>query len=152
MSDPVPSSTRPHHPRPRKIPDRRQGVPVDAEHQAQQVAAALQRLRPDLARTVQRGVGGSLLLPLPGGRGVEIGRLRHHGRLRWVVVAPRPTAPRCSTEITGRPEVEIRTAAGSERLARLAIELWERAALTVVADGSPAAWMRLDTRGGRVGA
>lgn len=54
----------------------------------EQIRALLLERRPDLARRLQDGPSGALLIPLPGGRAVEIGQMRRRGRARWVVVAP----------------------------------------------------------------
>lgn len=51
------------------------------------IRALLLADRPDLSRHLQTGPSGALLIALPGGDGIEIGRLRRRGRARWVVVA-----------------------------------------------------------------
>ncbi|WP_106506431.1 hypothetical protein [Brachybacterium timonense] len=52
------------------------------------IHTALVRARPELAGRIEQGPSGALLIPLPGGRGIEIGRMRRAGRSRWVVVHP----------------------------------------------------------------
>lgn len=44
--------------------------------------------RPDLERRLLVGPSGALLIPLPTGRSIEIGRMRRRGTARWVVVTP----------------------------------------------------------------
>ncbi|WP_394214393.1 hypothetical protein [Brachybacterium vulturis] len=44
--------------------------------------------RPDLDRRLLVGPSGALLIPLPTGGSIEIGRMRRRGEPRWVVVSP----------------------------------------------------------------
>lgn len=44
--------------------------------------------RPALEARLHDGPSGSLVIPVPGGRGIEIGRLPYAGGARWVVVVP----------------------------------------------------------------
>lgn len=59
-----------------------------ARLEREQIRALLLERRPDLAQRLQDGPSGALIIPLPSGRVIEIGRMRRRGRARWVVVAP----------------------------------------------------------------
>lgn len=52
------------------------------------IRAHLLESRPELDRRLQVGPSGALLIPLPTGRSIEIGRMRRRGVVRWVVVLP----------------------------------------------------------------
>lgn len=52
------------------------------------IRALLLASRPDLAQRLQDGPSGALLVPLPAGRSIEIGRMRRRGLARWVVAVP----------------------------------------------------------------
>ncbi|MDN6329579.1 MAG: hypothetical protein ACTHV2_00445 [Brachybacterium sp.] len=52
------------------------------------IRALLLEHRPDLDSRLLVGPSGALLIPLPTGRSIEIGRMRRRGRSRWVVVTP----------------------------------------------------------------
>lgn len=58
-----------------------------AHEERDRIRALLLSGRPDLSRRLQTGPSGALLIPFPGGGGIEIGRMRRRGRPRWVVVA-----------------------------------------------------------------
>lgn len=53
-----------------------------------QIRALLLERRPDLGQRLHDGPSGALLIPLPSGRSIEIGRMRRRGAARWVVVLP----------------------------------------------------------------
>ncbi|WP_422117180.1 hypothetical protein [Brachybacterium sp. UNK5269] len=53
-----------------------------------QIRALLLERRPDLRQRLHDGPSGALLIPLPTGRSIEIGRMRRRGAARWVVVFP----------------------------------------------------------------
>ena len=55
----------------------------------ERIREALVRGRPELARRIVDGPSGALVIPLAGGRSIEIGRLPRRGGSRWVVVTPR---------------------------------------------------------------
>lgn len=57
-----------------------------AEREA--IRALLLEHRPELDRRLVTGPSGALVIPLIGGRSIEIGRMRRRGAARWVVVAP----------------------------------------------------------------
>src|SRR5690625_3685928 len=59
----------------------------EARDERERIRELLLSGRPDLSRRLQTGPSGALLIPLPGGGGIEIGRMRRRGRARWVVVA-----------------------------------------------------------------
>lgn len=59
-----------------------------ARHERALIRALLLEHRPDLVGRLQEGPSGALLIPLPGGRAIEIGRMRRRGRARWVVAGP----------------------------------------------------------------
>jgi hypothetical protein len=52
------------------------------------VRALLLERRPELERRLVVGPSGALVIPLPTGGGIEIGRMRRRGEPRWVVVMP----------------------------------------------------------------
>lgn len=54
----------------------------------QQIYAHIVEQRPDLARRIQFGPSGALVVAVGPGRSVEVGRMRRRGRARWVVVSP----------------------------------------------------------------
>lgn len=62
--------------------------PPEVRDERDHIRALLLAGRPDLSRRLHTGPSGALLIPLPGGGGIEIGRMRRRGRSRWVVVAP----------------------------------------------------------------
>lgn len=62
------------------------GGPALAERE--RIRALLLAGRPDLARRMHEGPSGALVIPLPTGRSIEIGRMRRRGTARWVVVTP----------------------------------------------------------------
>lgn len=59
-----------------------------AHTERETIRALLLERRPDLDRRLLVGPSGALLIPLPTGRSIEIGRMRRRGRSRWVVVTP----------------------------------------------------------------
>lgn len=59
---------------------------MSAERDA--IRESLVRARPELARRIHDGPSGALLIPVAGGRSIEIGRLPRRGAARWVVVTP----------------------------------------------------------------
>lgn len=59
-----------------------------AHAERETIRALLLEHRPDLERRLLVGPSGALLLPLPTGRSIEIGRMRRRGEARWVVVTP----------------------------------------------------------------
>ncbi|MGO1227966.1 MAG: hypothetical protein ACTMH5_14120 [Brachybacterium sp.] len=59
-----------------------------AHAERETIRALLLEGRPDLERRLLVGPSGALLIPLPTGRSIEIGRMRRRGRARWVVVTP----------------------------------------------------------------
>lgn len=59
-----------------------------APHERAVIRALLLERRPDLAGRLQDGPSGALLIPLAGGRAIEIGRMRRGGRTCWVVASP----------------------------------------------------------------
>src|SRR5699024_779473 len=61
----------------------------EARDERERIRELLLSGRPDLSRRLQTGPSGALLIPLPAGGGIEIGRMRRRGRARWVVVARR---------------------------------------------------------------
>ncbi|WP_246956407.1 hypothetical protein [Brachybacterium sp. Marseille-Q7125] len=66
----------------------------EAAHQEREsIRALLLERRPSLARRLSVGPSGALVIPLPGGGSVEVGRMRRRGAARWVVVAPTADAP-----------------------------------------------------------
>lgn len=85
-----------------------------AHAEREQIRALLLGLRPDLARYLQVGPSGALLLPLAAGRGIEIGRMRRRGSTRWVVVVP---------EADG---AQLREPASLPAAARIALAAWDR--------------------------
>lgn len=66
---------------------RRNEVSTAAAERAQ-IRALLLEGRPDLSQRLHDGPSGALLIPLPSGRSIEIGRMRRRGAARWVVVLP----------------------------------------------------------------
>ncbi|AXK44736.1 hypothetical protein [Brachybacterium saurashtrense] len=54
----------------------------------ERLRALLLERRPALAGRLVAGPSGALVIPLAGGAGIEIGRMRRRGAPRWVVVAP----------------------------------------------------------------
>lgn len=80
----------------------------------EKIRAHLLDLRPELATVIELGPSGALLLPLPAGRAIEIGRMRRRGRARWVVVSPEADGARL------REPTSLRSAA------RIALVAWER--------------------------
>ncbi|MDN5686301.1 MAG: hypothetical protein L0G94_06385 [Brachybacterium sp.] len=80
----------------------------------EQIRAHLLDLRPELATVIEFGPSGALLLPLPGGRAIEIGRMRRRGRARWVVVSPEADGAR------------LREPRSLSSAAHLALAAWER--------------------------
>src|SRR5699024_6456526 len=54
-----------------------------AEREA--IRALLLEHRPELDRRLVTGPSGALVIPLIGGRSIEIGRMRRRGAARWVV-------------------------------------------------------------------
>lgn len=66
--------------------------------------------RPALAHRLHEGPSGALILALPGGGTMEVGRMRRRGQPRWVVVAP------CGPDLPGRVRItDSRTAHGIAR-------------------------------------
>lgn len=59
-----------------------------ALHEREQIRALLLEQRPDLEQRMLVGPSGALVIPLPAGGSIEIGRMRRRGRVRWVVVTP----------------------------------------------------------------
>ncbi|GAA4524405.1 hypothetical protein GCM10023160_15840 [Brachybacterium paraconglomeratum] len=59
-----------------------------AHAERETIRALLLEHRPDLERRLLVGPSGALLIPLPTGRSIEIGRMRRRGTARWVVVTP----------------------------------------------------------------
>lgn len=59
-----------------------------ALHEREQIRALLLEQRPDLEQRMLVGPSGALVIPLPAGGSIEIGRMRRRGRVRWVVVSP----------------------------------------------------------------
>lgn len=57
-------------------------------HERERIRALLARERPELARRVVAGPSGALIVPLPDGRSLEVGRLPRRGATRWVIVVP----------------------------------------------------------------
>ncbi len=57
-----------------------------AHQQCESIRAGLVAARPELAHRIEEGPSGALLIPLPAGRSIEIGRMRRRGNTRWVVV------------------------------------------------------------------
>ncbi|WP_193104347.1 hypothetical protein [Brachybacterium sp. FME24] len=85
-----------------------------AQDEREQIRALLLERRPELARHLQVGPSGALLIPLSAGRGIEIGRMRRRGRARWVVVIPEADGARL------QEPTSVRSAA------RIALSTWER--------------------------
>lgn len=85
-----------------------------AHVEREQIRALLVQRRPELAALVQVGPSGALLLPTTAGRGIEVGRMRRRGRVRWVVVVPEADGAR------------IREPASVHAAARVAAEAWDR--------------------------
>ncbi|GAA1488393.1 hypothetical protein [Brachybacterium sacelli] len=54
----------------------------------ERIRALLVQGRPELEGRMQLGPSGALVIPLPTGRSIEIGRMRRRGSARWVVVTP----------------------------------------------------------------
>jgi hypothetical protein len=82
-----------------------------AQDEREQIRALLLERRPDLARHLQVGPSGALLLPTAAGRGIEIGRMRRRGRARWVVVVPEADGARLREPTTVRSAARIALAA-----------------------------------------
>lgn len=80
----------------------------------EQIRAHLLELRPELAALIEVGPSGALLLPLPAGRAIEIGRMRRRGRARWVVVSPEADGAR------------LREPRSLSSAAHIALAAWER--------------------------
>ncbi|ATG52428.1 hypothetical protein CFK38_13545 [Brachybacterium vulturis] len=59
-----------------------------AHTERETIRALLLERRPDLDHRLLVGPSGALLIPLPAGRSIEIGRMRRRGEPRWVVVSP----------------------------------------------------------------
>lgn len=59
-----------------------------ALHEREQIRALLLEQRPDLEQRMLVGPSGALVIPLPAGGSIEIGRMRRRGSARWVVVIP----------------------------------------------------------------
>ncbi|NMA76086.1 MAG: hypothetical protein GX960_02320 [Actinomycetales bacterium] len=59
-----------------------------ALHEREVIRALLLEQRPELGRQLVVGPSGALVIPLPAGRSIEIGRMRRRGSTHWVVVAP----------------------------------------------------------------
>lgn len=85
-----------------------------AQDEREQIRALLLERRPELARHLQVGPSGALLLPVAAGRGIEIGRMRRRGRPRWVVVVP---------ELDG---AHLREPTSVQSAARIALAAWDR--------------------------
>lgn len=62
--------------------------PADAFFQRESIRRTLTDARPELDRRIVEGPSGALVIDLPAGGSIEIGRLRRHGITRWVVVTP----------------------------------------------------------------
>ncbi|MFC7373753.1 hypothetical protein ACFQS2_15335 [Brachybacterium sp. GCM10030267] len=62
--------------------------PSTALREREQIRDLLVGERPDLAQRMQVGPSGALVIPLPTGGSIEIGRMRRRGAARWVVVSP----------------------------------------------------------------
>lgn len=85
-----------------------------AHAEREEIRALLLEHRPELARYLQVGPSGALLLPLAAGRGIEVGRMRRRGRTRWVVVVPEADGAR------------LREPASLSAAARIALAAWDR--------------------------
>lgn len=72
---------------------------------------------PALQRRLREGASGALSIDLPGGRTIEIGRMRRRGEVRWVVVSPRVTGPRGQVRVA-----DATTIAGVVRAALQALD------------------------------
>lgn len=59
-----------------------------AHAERETIRALLLEGRPDLERRLLVGPSGALLIPMPTGRSIEIGRMRRRAEARWVVVTP----------------------------------------------------------------
>src|SRR5699024_8446717 len=112
--------------------------------------------RPDLSRRLQTGPSGALLIPLPAGGGIEIGRMRRRGRARSVVVARRGGRTRVRAPATLAAVAEPALAALSRRLRRaprgaLLTPLPAGGATEVgrLRRGGRARWVVVARRGGR---
>lgn len=57
-----------------------------AHRQRERIRLTLLRERPELDGVIEEGPSGALVIPLPAGRCIEIGRMRRGGAVRWVVV------------------------------------------------------------------
>lgn len=85
-----------------------------AQDEREQIRALLLERRPDLARHLQVGPSGALLIPVAGGRGIEIGRMRRRGQTRWVVAVP------------GADGARLREPSSVRSAAHIAVTAWEQ--------------------------
>lgn len=79
------------------------------------IRALLLERRPALEGRLVVGPSGALLIPLPTGRSIEIGRMRRRGTVRWVVVTP--SADGASLQEPRTLAAVVRTALGALELA-----------------------------------
>ncbi|ASK66724.1 hypothetical protein CFK39_13920 [Brachybacterium avium] len=84
-----------------------------AHTERETIRALLLERRPDLDRRLLVGPSGALLIPLPTGRSIEIGRMRRRGEPRWVVVTP--TADGAALREPTSLGAVVRTALGALR-------------------------------------
>lgn len=97
-------------------------TPSTAHRERDRIRSLLVAARPALTQRLSTGPSGSLTLPVPGGRSVEIGRLPQNGRPEWVVVEPVPDGVRVHRPATLEECVAVglaavaRTGSGSTRL------------------------------------
>lgn len=68
--------------------------------QRDEILRLLLAARPALSGRLRESSSGALAIDLPGGRSIEIGRMRRRGTVRWVVVSPRVTGPRDQVRVT----------------------------------------------------
>lgn len=67
--------------------------PQTIGQERESIRSLLLERRPGLAHRLTVGPSGALVIPLPRGGSVEVGRMRRRGAARWVVVAPMAGAP-----------------------------------------------------------
>lgn len=82
-----------------------------ALHEREVIRALLLEQRPELGRQLVVGPSGALVIPLPAGRSIEIGRMRRRGRARWVVVTP--SADGAALREASGPGAVVRTVLGA---------------------------------------
>lgn len=76
----------------------RDGTALTAQRDA--ILRLLLARRPALECRLREGASGALSIDLPGGRTIEIGRMRRRGEVRWVVVSPRMTGLHDQVRVT----------------------------------------------------